>query len=392
MTERSAIHELIGEFTEKTPHLGPVREITLDGIDPTDVPAFEALVNFGGFWGERAGASVISRQRHISSQLDGSLYRLLVEVIESEKVQAQLRELLKPLDSDASAKRAFCSILVVNSLRIEFSVSEWQYLFDRQLIRRLMTSFGDQTRHFIVIDSAHVYVRNGLLSTHMLQAFMDDDLVRDCLVDMYERAERRQDESDEWRSLWIELTKFSSVEPMFTSSGKAAGIFGYYDAIRPFGGTRNNPDYWLQVGIAATALHDLERGRLCFENAYARERGRSRPNLTRIDNYFSRFEMQEAVAESNPTKAFQKFIAASVRMEKQILLDTNRHYPFKTGRYFTDVAAKHFDSWNDAQKSRFKGAAEKIKDKAEEWKARKREVNADVEILIREIKALLQRL
>lgn len=392
MAERSAIHELIDDFIGSTPQLGPVREVALDKIDAADAPAFEALVNFGGFWGERAGAGVITRQNYITKSLECSLYRLLVEIIKSEKVQAQLRELLQPVSFDIAIARAFCSVLIINSLGFRFSISEWQYLFDRRLIRRMLSTYADQVRHFLLSDTDHVYVRNGLLSSHVLHAFMDDGLVCDCLVDLYERAERRGSEGSEWRSLWIELTKFSSIEPMFSGPTKGENIFKYYDDIRVFGQTRNNPDYWLQVGIAATVLDDLPRGRLCFENAYSRERARPRPNLTRIDNYFSRFEMREAVAEPDSDLAFKKFITANERMEKQIFLDINRHYPFKTGRYFSDVAAKHYASWNDSQKVRFKEAVIGIKKKAEEWKSNRRESSADVEILIRETTSLLRRI
>jgi hypothetical protein len=116
LTERSAIHELVADFIDNTPHLGPVREIVLDKIADADVAGFEALTNFGGFWGQRAGASLAERQRYIARTLDGSLYRLLLEIIKSEKVQEQLRELLKPLARDRAAMKLFCSALIVNTL------------------------------------------------------------------------------------------------------------------------------------------------------------------------------------------------------------------------------------------------------------------------------------
>jgi len=178
---------------------------------------------------------------------------------------------------------------------------------------------------------------------------------------------------------------------MFSGANKDQNIFSYYDAIRVFGGTKNNPDYWLQVGIAATVLDDLPRGKLCFENAYARERAQRYPNLTRIDNYFSRFQMRLAVAEADPGIAFSTFIKANERLEKQIFLDINRHYPFKTGRYFSDIAARHYGAWDDHQKAQFREATIKIRQKAEEWKTNKREFSADVEILIRETTALLRK-
>jgi hypothetical protein len=102
--------------------------------------------------------------------------------------------------------------------------------------------------------------------------------------------------------------------------------------------------------------------------------------------------MRLAVAEADPDIAFSKFIKANERLVRQIFLDINRHYPFKTGRHFSDIAAKHYESWDDRQKVQFKEATIKIRQKAEEWKTNKRDLNPDVEILIRETTSLLRNL
>ena len=390
MTERSSIQEFIDEFIDKTPGLGPVFEVALDRIASVDIAGFEALTNFGGFWEDRAGASVSSRQRYISDKLDGSLYRLLLEIIRSKKVQEQIRQLIVPIAKDREAARIFCSAMIVNALHVDFTISEWQYLFDRKSVRRMATEYSTQVRQFMSIDTSRIYVRNGLLSLHVLHAFLDDELIGECLVDLYERAiESSSDNAEKWKSLRIELMKFSSIEPMFVGATRNAYIFDYYEKIRVFGSTVNNPDYWLQLGIASTVLDDLKRGDICFKNAYARERARLSPNLTKIDNYAARFEMKRATAEDDSNAAFEQFIAANEKLSRQIFLDINRHYPFKSGRYFSEVAAKHYDNWNDKQKERFKEAARKIRAKAVEWKETKRQHSADVEILIKETGKLL---
>ena len=392
LTERAALHEVLEEFITRTPHLGPVREVVLDRLAPNDVAAFEDLTNFGGFWGDRAGASIATRQRLVSDFLDGSLYRLLVEIIRSERVQAQIKELLDPISANRPAAKVFCSALIVNALGFEFTISEWQYLFDRSVIRNTLQNYQEQIRHFVSSDVNHIYIRSGVLSFHILHGFLDDELVRQCLVGLYERAKRSSNEPGMWRDLTIELTKFSSIEPMFSGSQKAQNIFQYYDDIRVYGNTVDNPDYWLQVGIASTVMDDLARGDICFKNAYARERSRLNPNLTRIDNYSARFDMRRAVAEADPDQAFALFINANARLVKQIFLDNNRHYPFKTGRHFSDVAAKHYHRWKDNQKRGFVEATKEIREKAREWKANKKEHSADVEILIKETTQLLRKL
>lgn len=392
LTERSAIHELIGDYIDTTPHLGPTREVVLDKIDLSDIPSFEALTNFGGFWGQRAGSAPETRCKYIRSQLNGSLYRLLVEIINSEKVQQELRELLKPLSYDVNAAKIFCSALIINTIGYDFTIGEWQYLFDRQQVTRMITSYAEQVKHFLIKDSDLIYIRNGILSSHILHAFLDSNLISECLISIYELSVKYGGGPKMWNDIRIELTKFSTIEPMFSASNISNIIFKYYDSIRVYGDTANNPDYWLQLGIASTVFDDLPRGKLCFENAYSREKSRRRPNLIRIDNYYSRFQMRLAIKEPDADAAFKLFIGASERLDKQIFLDINRHYPFKTGRYFSDIAAKHYEKWHPTQRNTFENSAAKLREKAIEWRNNNRENSIDVEILIRELDSLLDKI
>jgi SIR2-like domain len=392
LTERAVAHDLNSDFIEKTPHLGSTFEVRLDRIELADVPQFEALVNFGGFWGERAGASEAARQRIITKELEGSLYKLLVEIIKSEKVQSEIRGLLAPLSQDRKATKLIICSFIVNTLGFRFSINDWQAVFDGQWVRRIMRQYREQVRHFLSLEGDTIFPRAGVLSTHILGMFADDDIIRESLVDLYARASRSGDSDPEFGSMRISLTRYGSIEPIFSGRNKASNIFKYYDDIRVFGETRNNPDYWLQVGIAATVHDNLEAAETAFKNAYSREKARRRPNLKKIDNYFSRFEMRKAVEENDSKEAFAIFARANERLKKQIFLEENRHYPFKTGRYYADIAAKHYMKWNEAQKAQFLTEAKEIRERAIEWKRSQREFSVDVEILITETTRLIDRI
>jgi hypothetical protein len=392
LTERSVTHDLFSDFITKTNHLGPVFETSLDRIDLIDVPQFEALVNFGGFWGDRAGASESARQRIIINQLDSSLYKLLVEVIESEKVRDEVRRLVEPLTKDPYAMKIFVSAFIVNVMNFRFSLNDWQTIYDPQRVRLVMQKYSEQVRHFIRLQGDTIFPRAGLLSVHILKNFASNELIGECLVDLYQRTTRRDNSDPELISLRIALTRYGSIEPMFSGVTKGQNIFRYYDDIRVFGDTRNNPDYWLQLGIAATVHEDLDAADSAFKNAYAREKAKLKPNLKRIDNYFSRFEMRKAIQENDPKEAFATFARASERLKKQIFLEENRHYPFKTGRYYTDIAAKHFAKWDQSQQAQFVRETGEIHQKAVDWNASSRESSVDVDILIRETSSLLKRI
>lgn len=392
LTERTVTHELVADFIDKAPHIGPVYIQSLDRIEASNIPAFEALVNFGGFWGERSGASEAVRQRFISKQLQSSLYRLLLEIINSKKVQDEIKRLLDPILADKKVMKLFISSFIVNALGFKFLINDWQTIFDSQWVRQVLRQHAEQVRHFLNFQNDSIFPRSGLLSSHILQNIAGEEIIRESLVDLYERASRDGDSDPEFVSLRIALTKYGSIEPIFPARQKADNIFKYYDDIRIYGETRNNSDYWLQVGIAATIHDDLKRAAKAFENAYARERAKRKPNLKKIDNYFSRFEMRMSIEENDAHEAYAIFARANERLKKQMFIEENRHYPYKTGRYYADIAAKHYTNWTEGQQKQFVRELKDIRDRAISWKVRNNEFSADVEILIRETTGMLEKL
>ena len=227
MTERAVTHELVSDFLERTPHLGPTFEVGLGKIEVEDVGQFEALVNFAGLWGERAGGSESSRRNIISGPLESSLYKLLVEIIQSEKVQSEVKRLMEPLRVDRKALKLFVASFIVNVMGFRFTLNDWQTVFDGQWVRRAMRIYQDQVRHFLTLSGDTIFPRAGVLSAQILKTFAEDDVVRECLVELYERSARADDRDPEFVSLRIALTRYGSLEPIFSGPKKSENIFRY---------------------------------------------------------------------------------------------------------------------------------------------------------------------
>nr|WP_294544135.1 SIR2 family protein [uncultured Rhodopila sp.] len=389
LTERLTIHELLGDVAIASVGEGTCQVTVLDHLTPPEAAHFDALMNFLGLWGEYAGLSSAQRLRRIDINLGNSLYRLLLEAIKSKKVQDDIRELIEPLKGDETALQFFTTAFISNIIGVDFWINDWQDYYDIRNVREVIRKFSAHLRHFMLIDAASIRMRTGLISAYLLQQFLDNDLVLKCLVNMFAHSVKVAEVDKDFRRLSIELAKYSTIEPLFRDPQKLAFLVNYYEEIREFGSTKDSADYWLQYGIASTIYGDLGRAETAFKNAYSRERSHAYPNLTRIDNYFSRFEMQKAVQTGDKEEAFRLFKAGSDRLVKQIFLDNNRHYPFKTGRAFSDIAAKHYASWSPQQQSAFVSMARSIREKAQAWKKSNRVGSADVEILIRETGQLL---
>jgi hypothetical protein len=116
LSEKTVTHELIATAVEAFSGFGPSAECHLGRISDSDLDNFSELINFAGLWGDRSGLSLSSKSTYLRSNLGGSLYLALLEVIKSEKVQEDIRRLLEPLTFDRKALNVFISAFIVNSL------------------------------------------------------------------------------------------------------------------------------------------------------------------------------------------------------------------------------------------------------------------------------------
>lgn len=392
LAERTVSHDLIATVVERSPGFGPSVDCYLGRIDDPDLANFADLINFAGLWGERSGLSRAGKSSALRGDLKGSLYLALLEVINSQKVQDDIRRLLTPLTYDRKALLVFTSAFIVNALGFRFEINDWQNFYKIDSIRRLVRIYGEQFSNFMSVRGDDLTPRSGLLSAQILRSFVSDSDIVDCLFSLFKAAADGEEYDPHLADLRIELMRYGAVERMLSDDDKHSKIISYYNQIRSVKDTVNNADYWLQLGIASTSHNDLPGAEIAFDNAYEREKKKKNPSLKRIDNYYSRFEMKKATAEIDSNKAFQLFSEANARLSRQIFDNNNRHYPFKTSREFVGVAARHFDKWDEVQQSLFLDMMRDVRRRAIVYRDSKGDISPDVAFLIKETATLLGRL
>jgi hypothetical protein len=392
LAERTVSHDLIAGVIERAPGFGPSIECYLGRIEEPDLANFADLINFAGLWGDRSGLTRTGKVTALRNDLRGSLYLALLEVIDSQKVQDDIKRMLDPLTYDRKALLVFTSAFIVNSLGFKFEINDWQSFFKIDSIRRLTRNYSEQFSNFMTVRGDELTPRSGLLSTYILKKFASDSDIVDCLYSLFKAAAEGGDYDPQLADLRVQLMRYGAVERMLSDADKHTSIINYYNKIRSVKDTVNNADYWLQLGIASTSHNDLSGAQIAFDNAYEREKKKKNPLLKRIDNYYSRFEMKKAVAETDSNRAFEIFYEANVRLSKQIFDDNNRHYPFKTSREFVGVAARHFDKWSKDQQSLFLDMMRDVRRRAISFRETKGDISPDVAFLIKETASLLSRL
>lgn len=392
LTEQAVQHETYGDFIYEGTFGAQILESNLDRITDEDALEFAELVDFGGYWRERSGGSDETNARYITTSLGGSLYKLLTEIVESKDVQQRVDNLLEPILNDRRATEVFVAACIVNVLGIPFRITDWVSVFDVNYVRGVLRRYSDELKYFLLVQSGNVFPRSGLLSSSILKKIPDRGLLVDAALKLFSAAARVKQPFDMYDSVHFQLGLFNRLQPIMDGPNQEELIFRFYERIRPVENTHKNADYWLQLGIAATVYDELGVAADAFENAYAREKKKVRPNFKKIDNYYNRFLLKYSASLDDSQDAYDTFLEATAGLTKQMFQDGTRHYPFKSGRMYGEIARKHFANWRDDQQRRFIKETEAIRERAIEYERSHKGKNFDVEFLIGETGDLLIKL
>lgn len=153
LTEQAVHHEFINDFIYEPALAGQMDELLLDRITTEDAPKFASLVNFAGFWGQRAGSSDASNAAYIGNRLDGSLFKLLTEIIESPEAQKRISNLIRSISYNRKATEIFVAACIVNVLGFNFRLSDWSSAFDIQSARTILKNYEESLKYFFPFNT-----------------------------------------------------------------------------------------------------------------------------------------------------------------------------------------------------------------------------------------------
>ncbi len=395
LTARTPLHELFVDFVKRISN-NAYLELSLDRLEFNELVEFDGLLNYAGLWKEYSGRTQGARIRIAQERFSSNISSILLDVVRSRDIKKRVSDEIEEILNDPQASALFTAALIINTLQYEFWVQDWQGIFAVRNMQKVLDRHSSSMRNFINLTPGNWGTNSSLLSAELLRNVISNSKIIETLFEIFVCCSNDAGYDSELRRLQIDLMRYNRLESVINEKSKYEALKSYFLSIRPIGNTANNSDYWLQYGIVLS-IHgnpsderDLAETELAFQNAYQREQAKTHPNTIRIDNYFSRFELQKAVVLLDHTEAGKVFLDASQKLLRQVFDEDTRHYPFKVGRLYTDVALAHYDHWNKEMRQRFKSRCKQMIGYGEE--RQKKSNHRDIQFLVDDLSKLLMKL
>lgn len=395
LTERTQKHDLNDSYFQRV-FSGNFSEVSLDKLNYDEIAKLDELLNFCGLWRDFAGWRAPNRIKHAQETLFSSMSRILLDVVRSKELRERINKEIDSVLLDKEAARLFVAALAINALQYDFWIRDWQAFFSVNNIQNVLSTHRDSISNFVNLTSSQWTTNSSLLSTELLRNVIGNNIIVDTLCDIYRRADMMKRHDQEMYYLKRDLMRYANIEQLINEEGKAAALKRYYVMIRGVGDTANISDYWLQYGMALS-IHGylgesdtLNEAELAFGNAYKREEARATPNTRRIDNYHSRFQLQKAAIMTDSEEAAKVFIDASQKLLRQVFDEEARHYPFKVGRLFSDIAAAHFSQWSMDTRTKFISRCRQMVNHGED--RLRQYYHKQIDLMVNDVSALIESL
>jgi archaellum biogenesis ATPase FlaH len=389
LTSRTVIYEfnfdiLIDSFENYT-------AINCDKITDSDITYLIEIFDKYGIWGADAGLSVDDKQSIIATECDRQFQAILLRLMRSPQILKRIEQVVRPLKE----KKDYHEAILVLSIFVHA-----QIIPDLNLIINvcgqivLESEFQNHpgVRQLIDFSSGNVKFRSSVMAGFLLREVSDNKSVVDAIIKTYLALDSYFSLHGRYEHHLKRLNRFSVIEPIISGKDKIPNIVRFYEDIGKANFSTENPDYWLQYGIACTTFYRYDRAEQYFDTAesYAKTQRRW-GKLIQIENHRSRFLLETAANETTKEEAWRKFLEAKRIIEKQMTIDPQsfavRTYPFRRASLYEGFVEKFIHEFTLDEKKEIQNSVQTVERKIgaldSQWRTR-----TDIQIADKAMKSI----
>lgn len=315
----------------------------IDRLSKNEIEHLEQFLTRHGLWGENVALGKIGRIEYIRNELHGEFKNVLLEVIQSPRIRAMLKDMFR--DFDPSSEKSEPLILGACLREITGDAPE---LYDiAELLgapySAKIGSFSNAATLYRV-SNGQLNFRSGVLARYFLREVLSVDFIVPVLTKAAKNACRLAlnqvgRKQDFYQGLFEKLTIFRLIDPLLPEGGASfQGLVNHYDELKSLPLTQRNHHFWLQFGICRMFTRQYDMAEKYFQTAYGLLASRGgEKERTAIDNHYARLLLERPVYDIRypAENAADDLLKAINLLKPQVLLE-EKYYAFRVAAHLLD--------------------------------------------------------
>lgn len=347
-------HSYSNDFDDKL----KTKDLNIDILNEQEIAFLVKILEHTSLWGQYGKLTYTRKINHIQNACGRQLSNVLIDILKSTHIRNEITKLLsKPFENEMIKMNIFV-VCLLDIMNMPITLSLISDIAQNDLP---LSDFSNtnEIRHFFTLNllSRSVDTKSSIYSLYLLnEHFESKYVVEKCLFILQSLEHKFKSRTlDRIRNdIRINLFRFNFIERILPAKSKTGMLVKYFEEIKnklPF--HINNPQYWLQYGMAHIALKNYDKAYRYLENAFDKAKYQVNYDVHKINNQKARLNL--IIGSLSSTKiedAMQLFIEADNLLNKH----KNDIYKFKVVNMYYDFYNSKKHTLSKQQRSRLKQA------------------------------------
>lgn len=364
LAERTAVNDI--RYERIANMFGEFYNVDLNKLNNNEATQFIEILDYYGFWSEKAGLRRDEKLEFIMHDCRGSIGRVILQLLHSEHILQQYKEIINGIRNKQQYYDAIIFILISQVAGFDVDTDVLINALDANQLNSPSFRQNYMVREFIDFNGNMVKPCSSIVANVLLEEIFQSDIIVDVMIRIYNQLNEQRSQHDIRRVLQ-KMMNYSNLQHILNKKDTSYkfNLIHFYEAIRPLASCAENPHFWLQYAILKLSEYDYTTANVYFNNAYAFAKRMPDFDTYQIDNHHARFLLENEITFGSQTTCMLAFQSAH-----EILMDPKHKedayfYPYRVSQKYYPFYEKYFKGMNKNEKNFFLISCESMLERTE---------------------------
>lgn len=360
-SERQSYHDAIYDEIEDV--FGGYQTISINRLDNKESKRIDYLFDRYAVWGNLSIPE--KRKNYLQKQCASQISLLILSRIKSTNMLKKFEDSYAHFKKEPEFNKAFIVALLTEFFKLKLDTYDYANLVGASVINNPAFRRNIGVQEFFNIEDSTICFKSSIVAKHFLESYVDKEAIIDTLVSMMQTFNDFASTNPDYKSKMTTLMNYTQIRNCigYMKSGAINYVLDYYERINNLSQCKDNIHFWLQYAIARLAEENYPVAKLYFDKCYAIANEIEGYKTYKIDNHYSRYLLENAIANGNEKECMEAFREAHKILVVTYPGDEKTIYPYRMAEKYVPFYEKFFQKMTPKEKSEFLAKCSEMKTK-----------------------------
>lgn len=327
-----------------------------------------ALLDEYNLWGVNATKNPKEKESLLNKTYKNRLSSVFYMLLDSEVIEKKINDVLVGINNQ-SVKQYILAQAICDICNFELRGYEIAFLADINYSEIEKLSLDSEFKELLMRTGDTVELRSTVFSQYVIRKVEDYEMISSLLVNIFKKVSNSS--KREYKEICRKIISRSNLIEVFGGrknnsawEKRDENIYAFYCDIQNY--AKENPFFWLQMGITSLNLGKYPDARIYFDNAYSYANELEKFDAFQLDTHYARFLLAEMLYLKGNWD-FETFIKAHRLLMDNSNAEIRLSYVLRQVGIYNKIDQEFADDFSIAERQEFIECIKEINGKFEDY-------------------------